>query len=180
MSVNVSFELLYGDDKITALSVFLQWADKLTGSLGVGKISIDDDQALKFVSNLRREEYPAVGGFDESSPFKKAAGIYVWLQAVNPFLPAGKIGDLPVMDHSMAAIVGFGIVRQCLNGATFVNRDKQTVTLKNPINVSDHFYKDFIEASRGITPESHFKTYSLLFEALAYEANENASYPKMW
>ena len=46
MSVGVSFELLYGDDKITALSIFLQWTDNLVGSLDIGDVHIDDQQAF--------------------------------------------------------------------------------------------------------------------------------------
>lgn len=181
MQEQISFELLYSEDKGTALSVFLVWVQDFLEGMGVPCVDVDPDKANSFICNLRRDDFPANGGFEKASPFKKAANIYVWLLAINPFygLPGEHIGaDLAEMKHSTAAVIGFTLVQECLHGAEYKKGD-ETVVLENPVRVSKHFFKDFVEASRGITPADHFKVFSILFESLAYEANPGSSFKRV-
>ncbi|MFP4492257.1 MAG: hypothetical protein ACLFRP_00015 [Puniceicoccaceae bacterium] len=175
----LSFELLYGEDNYRALSLFLIFANDVIEGLNPSDetVKIDDSAALTYVSALAGDSYfPANGGFEKASPFKKAAGVFVWLIAENPFKSSASLGDIALRPHEIAAIIGFGLVKACLTGAQFTRRDGKRIILENPIQVSDHFFKDLIEASRGISPQQHFKTYSLLFESLAYQANPTAQY----
>jgi len=72
------------------------------------------------------------------------------------------------------------LVKSCLRGVQITRKDNSVVTLVNPISISHHFMCDLVEASNCMTPATHFKVYSLLFEALAYEANPGISYPKVF
>jgi len=67
-------------------------------------------------------------------------------------------------------------VQRCLYGATVERKDGKKFPLNSSIEVSEHFIRDLIEASRGITVEGHFRTYSILFEALAYAAHTDVAY----
>ncbi len=179
-SEEISFELLFDKDKYRALAVFLFYANSVIEGLNPDEFSvnIDDRQALRFVNCLEDgNEFPANGGFESASPFKKAASIFVYLIAENPFQSKVSFENLQLPPHEVAAIVGFGIVKDCLSGAEFVDKNGRRVVLENPIRISHHFFKDLLEASRGITAMTHFKTYSILFESLAYQANPNAQYP---
>jgi len=175
----LSFELLYGEDNYRALSLFLIFANDVIDGLDPSddSVKIDDSEALSYVSALAGDsQFPANGGFEKASPFKKAAGVFVWLVAVNPFRSSVTFEDLAIRPHDIAATIGFGLVKACLHGAQFTRRDGKEITLENPIQISDHFFNDLIEASKGITPQQHFKTYSLLFESLAYQTNPDAQY----
>jgi hypothetical protein len=184
MSV-ISFDQLYGDDKNLALGVFLIWAnDFLDGFDAPGRVNISISDASEYVSNLRKSDFPACGGFEKASPFKKAASAYVWLHALDPFkqpLPEEMIGhELYKFSSSTASLIGFALVKSCLHGVTITRADQSIITLANPIQVSRHFMVDLVEASNQMTPQTHFKVYSLLFEALAYEANADICYPKVF
>jgi hypothetical protein len=72
------------------------------------------------------------------------------------------------------------LVQNCLHGATLTRSDHQSFALDKPIALSNHFMTDLIEASAGITPGTDFKRFSLLFEALTYEANPGVCYPKVF
>ena len=182
----ISFEQLYGTDKQAALGLFLLWSnDFLTGFALDGSSTISTEDAFSFVSNLRADGYfPAAGGYEKASPFKKAANLYVWLHALKPFkdVPSKDIfgEDLSKFPHIINSLIGYSIVKACLHGAEIHKCDDTVVKLDKPLQLSRHFFCDLVEASAAITPESHFKPFSLLFEALAYEANPQACYPKVF
>ena len=178
----ISFEKLYGDDKIAAVSLLMIWVNDWLAGADVKELNVDWDQAYRFVSNLRKSDVPAQGGFEKASPFKKASWLYVMLHTLNPFegtLPNEVIGEsLAKFSNSTVSLIGLSMVRECLYGAQ-IEKDGKQVDIENPINVSKHFLLDLVEASGRITPIDHFQTFSLLFEALAYEANPGLSYPKV-
>jgi len=66
----------------------------------------------------------------------------------------------------------------CLCGAELHKKDKIEI-LTNKIRVSQHFFKDFVEAFSAAAPVTHFQIASLLFEQLAYKYNKGASYPEI-
>lgn len=177
----VSFEALYSDDDNISLSVFLVHAQDFLKGFDADPSGIDTQIALRFVSSLKKEKFPANGGYEKASPFKKAAYMYVCLHVCNPFTETVSIEGKPVeglsnFSHSVAALVGFSLVQRCLYGATVTRKDEKRFVLKKSIEVSDHYMRDLIEASRGITVEEHFRTYSILFEALAYGAHNEVAY----
>ncbi len=117
--------------------------------------------------------------------FKKAANTYVWLHAINPFrntqlsnsvLPE----DFETHANAITTLIGYALVKACLHGVEIQRSDGVTIKLVNPISLSRHFMCDLVEASGPITPAGHFKTFSLLFESLAYEANPGVCYEKVF
>ncbi|EIQ00898.1 hypothetical protein OpiT1DRAFT_05456 [Opitutaceae bacterium TAV1] len=182
---DISFESIYSNEKQAAYGLFLLWSNDFLDGFGIPSAStISLDDAYSFIQNLRTETgfFPANGGYDKASPFKKAANLYVWLHALNPFkdVPTREVfGEkLAKYPHLITTLIGFSIVKACLYGAIISRKDGSTVKLANPIRLSSHFFCDLVDASAGITPASHYKPFSLLFEALAYEANPDASYEK--
>lgn len=183
----ISFEDLYDTDKEKSLAVFLIWVNDFIQGYGEGQIktAIDPNRTKAFVDSLRKENFPACGGYEEASPFKKAAYIYVLLheEATNPFildpLPAQFIPDsIRHIPSSTSSIIGLALVQSCLEGASFTNKFGTLVTLNNRIDSSRHYFRDMIEASRGITTTGHFRLISLLIESWAYQANPEAGYRK--
>jgi len=187
-SPKISFDDLYSDDKARALTIFLLWTNDFLDGFGIEDVTVDADMAYSYVSNLRKEDFPANGGFDAASPFKKAAGIYVWLHALNPFktaIPTDIIGpDLAKFSYFAASAVGYNLIKCCLHKATLKKENKddpslnEIVILENPITISKHYFADLVEASEAITPAVHFKGFSLLFESLIYQ-NNAVSYPRV-
>lgn len=184
----ISFEDLYSENKSTAEAVFLLWVNDFLQGYGNGaiKTAVDPVRITAFVAALENGvKFPACGGFEEASPFKKAANIYVLLheEGTNPFildpLPASvipeKIRNIP---SSTSSIIGLALIQSCLEGASFTNKHGQLVVLHNRIDSSQHYFLDLIEASRGITRTGHFKLISLLLESWAYQANPTAAYKK--
>ncbi len=186
MAVGLSLEDLYGDDNDRAFKVFALWANDFVEGFGIEGVAFDQNAGFKFVTNLQQTDFPLVEGFEKASPFKKAANMYVYLHNLSPFhgarIPEEAVGEhLAGFPHTATTLVGFSMVQECLHGATlYRNGEEEPTIIEAPINISKHFFADLVEASRGITPSSHFKTFSLLFEALAYEANPGLSYPKVF
>lgn len=183
MSAKISFEQLFGDDKLQALSLFLLWVDRwLEGYESEAVSFVDKDAAFRFVSNLQKIDFPANGGFDAASPFKKAACLYVWLHNLNPFIgrfPHKDLDpDIAKFSNVTASLAGIAIVRDCLHGAE-LKKGEEVKIIDNPIHLSRHFLIDLVEASGTLIPQHHFQTFSLLFEALTYEANPGLSYEKI-
>lgn len=109
--------------------------------------------------------------------------MYVWLHALKPFKDQTHSKDVfgeefAKFPHLINSLIGYSIVKACLHGADIHKCDGKVVKLENPLQLSRHFFYDLVEASGAITPESHFKSFSLLFEALAYEANPSVCYAK--
>jgi hypothetical protein len=180
----LSFDLLYGEDKVLAWNLFLLWSNDFLEGFAGPDCRINTEKAMELVENLRDDDFPADGGFHNSSPFKKAANIYVWLHALNPFETSLSSEYVPKIlashKHTITSLIGFSIVQTCLHGARLKRCDEKEIELSNPINISKHFFSDLVEASQGICPVHHFKIFSLLFESLAYEANPEASYAKVF
>jgi hypothetical protein len=177
----ISFERLYDEDKLPALNLFLVWTNDWLEGANIDYVTIDFDRAWRFVANLQKSDFPAYGGYEKASPFKKAAWMYVLLHTESPFVGALSkevVGDLAKLSHSTTSLIGLSMVRECLHGANLA-KNGSSVNIENPINVSNHFLLDLVEASGRITLNEHFRTFSLLFEALAYEANPGLSYPKV-
>jgi hypothetical protein len=179
----ISFDQLYDEDKNMAQAVFLSFCNKVTTGLNLPSLDISPEVAHSFVSNLRKDEFPACNGFTAASPFKKAANLYVWLHAVNPFnagLPEEVFGKAisKFGPSGTASVFGYIMVKSALSGVELNKSNGVVSKLTCDISVSSHYLVDMVEASQSITPETHFKTFSILFEALVYEANAGVSYPK--
>lgn len=174
-----SLEQLYDEDNARALALFLFWTNGWLEGFDSPPVSVDTERAWEFVTALRKTDFPANGGFDKASPFKKAANLYMWLMHTAPItgnLPSEILGpNLARFSHATNCILGIYMVQSCLEGAQLVKSDNEgnqtTVTIANPIKLSAHFLADFVEASENLVPREHYKLLCLLIEALAYEAN---------
>lgn len=183
----ISFEQLYEEDKAVSYGLFLLWANDVLDGLGVPSPAEINFESLKTflnsLNNVRNQGFPANGGYDAASPFKKAAYIYVCLNQTNPFvgyLPVDYIHEGSAPPTSISSLLGFALVKSCLTGVTITKSSGKEIVLSHPISVSHHFMIDLLEASNGITLQTHFRTFSLLFEALVYEANPGVCYQKVF
>ena len=189
---SISFEALYDSDGDRAYEVLMLWLDGVLAGMGA-TVVIDRAKARLFLAELaevKKTGFPANGGYDAASPFKKASVLYVYLhqESCNPFVitlpflasgePAYSAGPSPLGNSSgIASVVGFALVQACLDGAEIMKSGKY-VKLEKRIDVSSHFMTDLVEASQDITPTTHFKVFSLLFESLAYQTNEKITYDR--
>ncbi|MDR1280478.1 MAG: hypothetical protein LBK99_06615 [Opitutaceae bacterium] len=181
----ISFETLFAGTKESAHFVFLDWTDHFLEGFGIAdSVKLPSEYAYDFIGQLQtaRRNFPAKGGYEKASPFKKAAYLYVSLHAYRPFLgslPVDVFNGLAAYTHAPSSIIGFSMVKECLLNAELHRSDNKCVRLQVPITTSFHFFRDLVDASSGIALETHYKTFSMLFEALAYGANPQASYDKV-
>jgi len=184
---NISFESLYYTGRhYESQGLVALWANEIFEELCVS-VLIDRSKFDSFSTFLRRDQFPAQGGYEHASPFKKAGNLFVALHAENPFTSyAPDEGcvlhrNFSAFSHCLATFVGFTLARKCLHGATLQKEGHTSpVRLENPIRISKHFFVDLIEAATGITPMTHYRTYSLLFESLAYKANPTCPYDEIF
>ncbi|GAA5130764.1 hypothetical protein JIN84_05125 [Luteolibacter yonseiensis] len=181
----ICFDDLYSEDPYESARIFAPWADQCLKGFGCENYFINPDRIWEFITSLRKSDFPANGGFEKASPFKKAANVFVWLQAIAPFkepLKSEQVGeDLARLSNNANVLVGYTLVQEALTGAKLFkkNGEQETVvTLEKPMRISRHMLVDLAEAAQRILPDTHFKTYSVLFEALCYNEN-GCGYPRV-
>jgi len=164
------------DDQLNVLAAIDGFADGL--DLG-GAIEIDQ-RAITEILRGMRQDFPAVGGSGNASPFKKAANFLCYFVANSPIrnpFPAAKVGDDIVrIPNHQNAMVGLHIAIDSLHDAS-IHRDDGVIALDNRIELSKHSYVDIIQACRNLAPQTHFHIASVLLEQMCYRTNPNASYP---
>lgn len=121
------------------------------------------------------------------SPFKRAA-VFTWCfmlesPLVTPFSNGNLPTDITGITNHQNAIAAFEYSRRALMDAKIFkkNPEKEEI-LSEPIRVSRHFYCDTIHAIAQLkqsTSEENLMFLALLYEALAYKANRNISYPEV-
>ena len=123
-------------------------------------------------------------GGTNPSPFKRAAATAIAIVEVAPIdehLPAKIVEDFS-LDQKMArhpkmlrAIVGHAFARFLLVGAEIGDKSRDR-TLKNPIKISPHFYRDvvWVLARTGFVNGEMFNPLALIYEACAYQTNPNS------
>jgi len=175
----IGFNDLYSEDRDAALAALLLFFEDFGEGYGC-KIHAKTDKLARYIKEIPLgDEFPANGGLPCASPFKKAAYLYVLLHERNPFhsaIPAesqDNASDPLDPDDLTVTTIAIALVQACLEGASYV-KGETDCTLRNPIDFSEHFFYDLVEASRSITVDNHFRSYSLIFETLAYRANTQA------
>lgn len=116
---------------------------------------------------------------DKSSPFKKVAAFTATFAADKPIyspLPQAHFGPLATHQNAILAVT---LSFDALEGAVIKCATRGDIVLKNRISVSKHFWKDMIAAVSCAAPVHHFECLSLIYEALAYQANPDASYERV-
>jgi hypothetical protein len=158
---------------------------------GLGASALDSSEsALDSIAGklfLGTQTFPCPDGkFASASPFKKAGYLYAAfaeskplfaMNFLNPqanFIPK-EIQGLPYLN----AIFGLALAARSLNGATLRRKqeNKIEVLMLRPLAMSKHYWQDFVSAF-SIVQLSDWQKISLVFEALSYNTNPSASYPR--
>lgn len=146
----------------------------------VGEVHCDLDLG-KIVAAIQTThlEFPHPTGVNHSSPFKKVAAFTANFAAERPIhtpLPADKFGPLATHQNAIIAVT---LSLDALEGAVIQDQRRGDVSLQNRITVSKHFWRDLIAAASSCVPVHHFECLALIYEALAYGANPEASYERV-
>lgn len=171
--------LLYLTDEQNEYANVLAAIDGFAEGIGQSHLNVD----LSVIENILREmrnEFPAQGGSEMASPFKKAANFLCFFVSEapvkNPF-PESIVGsEIAQIRNHQNAMVGLHIAFDALHEATIFRADGE-VTLKNRISLSKHSYIDMIQACANLSPASHFHLVSVFLEQMCYRVNPEASYP---
>jgi hypothetical protein len=174
-----------GDGNTAFVAIKLAtYVDAFADGLGIERLNVNDDSLLDVAGALATApaSFPHAAGWNQASPFKKAAYFFVWFVSQKPIidaLPSSLFSDKfrGIENHQNACFAFFHAV-DALEGASLTKDSNQVVVLENRIHVSKHWFMDFVEAFSGAVPVYHFKIVSLLFEQLAYKVNPDASYPE--
>jgi len=139
---------------------------------------IFDESKISTVVHSMWAEFPAKGGIEEASTFKKAANFFCYFIAERPIIsvfPREIVSDLSEIENHQNVMIAFDVVAKALDGATIIKSDDNIITLDKPLRLSLHSYKDLISSCRRITPSDHQHIIALLFEQISYRYNSNAS-----
>ena len=152
--------------------------DGFAEGFDLSNLSIDLDKIEEILRGMR-ESFPAQGGSDAASPFKKAANFMCYFIAErpvkNPF-PDDVVGTtISCIANHQNVMIGLHIAIDALHNAT-IDRTDRKITLSNRIQMSRHSYIDTIQACASVTPSSHFHLVSVFLEQLCYRFNPDASY----
>lgn len=163
------------DDYFNVLSAMDGFAE------GFG-ITLDIDlQAVESVVRGMRHKFPARGGSEMASPFKKAANFLCYFVSEgpvkSPFAESIVGANIARIDNHQNAVLGLYIAFEALHYATIWRRDGTVVVLENKISMSGHSYCDTVQACHRLTPVSHFHLVSVFLEQLCYRTNPDAAYP---
>lgn len=170
--------MLYCQDERQDRLNVLASIDGFSEGLGISGLAIDADSLDSVIRNMRHD-FPAQGGVEMASPFKKAANFLCWFVSLRPIqnpIPASKLGeDIATMPNHQNAVIGLHIAFDSLVDAT-IYRDDRKITLGNRIKLSAHSYTDTVQACCNLQPQSHFHIAQVLLEQMSYRANPDASY----
>lgn len=171
--------MLFHENEQEDLNQVLAAADGFVLGLGVDAPYV---QTSKIQNALRcmREDFPAKGGLQQASAFKKCSNFLCFLIADGPMLrplPAEAIGErLSKIPNHQNAMLGLHIACDALENA-IIHRKDGDICLENRVKLSAHSYFDVVEALAHISPASHFHMVSVLLEQMCYRFNPDASYP---
>lgn len=184
----MSFNILYheGGDVQLNLSSLAIYLDSCAKGMGITELNVDPAKLTSVAKALMRKDFPHVDGWEKASPFKKAANFFVWFVAEKPILDplpeyiAGpKLVSIP---NHQNVVMAYRMSTLCLFNAKLFKQDdegnRSETILARRIRVSTHFLCDFVEAY-GSTTQDDFQKVSLLFEQMAYKANDNAPYKEV-
>lgn len=171
--------LLYCGNSETDTDNVLSFIDQYTTNLDIQSVRVERSLVARVVKGMYCD-FPCSDGLENASVFKKAANFAAYFIGERPItdpFPKEIIGDtLFGITNHQNAMLAFAISANSLHKATIVRSDGAPAILHHPISVSQHSYIDIIEAISSISPATHFKLLTVLFEQLAYKANPDAQY----
>lgn len=173
-----SFNILYSGGHRHDAMTLCEYIDEFYHSVGLDACEINLGKILGILQAIN-QEFPSPLGVDKSSPFKKVAAFtanFAAEKAIYSPLPQEHFG---VLSTHQNAIVAVALSFDALEGAVIKCATRGDILLKNRISVSKHFWKDLIAAVSNTIPVHHFDCLSLIYEALAYQTNPDASYERV-
>jgi len=176
------YNFLYSGNVRTDALTICDYIDEYYSQLQAGEAFVNIPSLIEVVNSCLTH-FPHPSGCAESSPFKKAAAFTTSFVNARPIVTPinspqfleGQFGDLA---NHQNAIIAFDLCVDALHGAKLQREDKEVI-LQNRISVSLHFWRDLIIALSGCSTANHFPCVSLIYEALAYQTNPDASYPRV-
>jgi hypothetical protein len=175
---NNSFSILYSGGQSTDALTLCDYIDEFYHSAGVDHCDLDIGKIASVVQ-ISYAEFPSPLGVDKASPFKKVAAFTANFAAEKPIytsLPVEKFGRLATHQNAILAV---SLSIDALEGATIKDARRGDIVLKNRIAISKHYWRDLIAAASSCVPVHHFECLALIYEALAYQANPDASYERV-
>ncbi len=174
------FNVLYNDTIDIDLAYLLSYINDFTKGLGEHRVSIDPQKCRLILLGMR-QDFPHVDGMNHASCFKKIANFVAYFVAEkpiqNPFSEENIGSDLEKLSNHQNSIVALQVAIDGLHGAMIHRNQDQELKVENRIQISRHSYVDIIDALQSITPNTHYKLLTILFEQLVYKTNLDCQYP---
>lgn len=170
--------MLYSNNERDDYRNILASIDGFASGIEQSPLNVDLN-VIESILRGMRNEFPAQGGSEMASPFKKAANFLCYFVSEapikNPFPDTVVGSEIVQIRNHQNAMVGLHIVFDALHEATISRCDKEVI-LKERIGLSKHSYIDTIQACSQLTPVSHFHLVSVFLEQMCYRVNPDASY----
>jgi len=168
---------LYSGDIGADYFNLLNFVEGFYKSFNVPSVNISAEAVNKVFAGMLLD-FPHPTGTQKSSPFKKVAAFTTNFVAEKPIITPLPTGTFGILSTHQNAIIAFELSRVALHGAIINCKERGALALENPIVISDHYWKDLIVCLSKCIPSSGFEACSLIYEALAYNANPAISYKR--
>ena len=174
----MSYSLLFSDDDAKDQENFLCYLRGYAGKLGVTSLEVDEDALKKCLGGMKSMPWPL--GVSKASVFKKVASFttnFVYYAPILTEFPEPKFGRLSKHQNAIAAL---DYSAASLLGATINCPHRGPQKLSKPILMSKHYWQEFVSTISNTNPQDHLQCVALIYEALAYRANVDACYSKLY
>jgi len=169
--------MIFNKSPFDDIKNILEHIDAFSESSSLPAAEIHTDKLWDVITNCRHD-IPYEYGEDDASSFKKAAWFILWFVNISPIATRFYTGDHPLAKFKTNAVIAFDIGLSVIENSVLHGNNGSNEKVENPISLSDHAYRDVLEAlSKPIRPEEHFRAWSLFLEQLAYKTNRHCEYP---
>lgn len=170
--------MIYNDNDLQDLVSVLAYIDTLTTELGIDPVEIDVGAIRRVVEGCK-QDFPHKDGLKKASAFKLVANFVCFFISERPIRSAfseESVGSLALIDNHQNTLVAFSMARAALKGSKICKANDVIESVTQPIWLSDHSYRDILEALATATPSTHFRLITVLFEQLVYKTNPELQY----
>jgi len=171
------FNILYSGEVRNDVISLCEYIDDFYADQGVDSVDINVPAVFGVIGAMT-QAFPSLFGVEQASPFKKVAAFTTYFAAQRPIitgLPVELFGELATHQNS---IVAYALSVDSLHKAIIKCPVRGDIPLNGRIKISKHYWQDLIVALSGSMPAHHFGCVSSIYEALAYQANDKASYER--
>lgn len=171
--------MIYNENPLIDYDNILHYINEYTKSFGVQDVQVETKDLLALCSSIRTK-FPHVDGIEKASAFKKVANFVAHFIQISPIKTAIAATAGNASEKSdINAVVAFDIAIACLEKSSIELGPENIKKIDQPIYISDHSYKDIIEAlsTSDICPEKHYQLLAVFFEQIVYKTNRHCEYP---